>query len=169
MKHVFQPVPIDLFECNPFEKIGKEWALVTAGNQDKVNTMTISWGGMGVMWGKNVCFVFIRDSRFTKELIDNSDFLSLSFMSEQYREALNYCGSHSGRDEDKFEKAGLSVGKKMGIPYVDEADMVILGRKLSSTRINKEDFVIPDIEKKWYTDGDMHNMYIVEIMELLAR
>ena len=60
--HTFQPFPIDQLEFNPFEKIGTEWALVSAGSKQKANTMTISWGGVGVLWGKNVAFLFIRDS-----------------------------------------------------------------------------------------------------------
>ena len=97
--HTFQPYPIDKMEFNPFTKIGKEWALVSAGDKTRCNTMTVSWGGVGVLWGKNVVFIFIRDSRYTKEFLDNGDLFSLSFLNEDYRDALNYCGSHSGRGE----------------------------------------------------------------------
>ena len=107
--HTFQPIPVDMLDMNPFTKIGKEWALLTAGNKQESNTMTISWGGVGVLWGKNVVYVFVRDSRYTKELIDAEDFFSLTFVSDQYRDALNYCGSHSGRNEDKIANAGLTV------------------------------------------------------------
>ena len=58
--HTFQPYPIDKMEFNPFTKIGKEWALVSAGDKTRCNTMTVSWGGVGVLWGKNVVFIFIR-------------------------------------------------------------------------------------------------------------
>ena len=103
--HNFQTYPIDMLEFNPFTKIGKEWALVTTNADTKDNTMTISWGGMGVMWGKNVVYVFIRDTRYTKEFIDKNEFFSISFLDETYRQALNYCGAHSGRDEDKIANA----------------------------------------------------------------
>ena len=85
--HTFQPYPIDKMEFNPFTKIGKEWALVSAGDKTRCNTMTVSWGGVGVLWGKNVVFIFIRDSRYTKEFLDNGDLFSLSFLNEDYREA----------------------------------------------------------------------------------
>ena len=52
--HVFQPIPVDELELNPFESIGKDWALVSAGTKQKANTMTVGWGGIGVLWGKNV-------------------------------------------------------------------------------------------------------------------
>ncbi|MDE7285049.1 MAG: flavin reductase [Lachnospiraceae bacterium] len=166
--HAFQQFPIEQLEINPFEKIGKEWALVSAGSKKKANTMTISWGGVGVLWGKNVAFIFIRDSRYTKEFIDANDFFSVSFLNNQYREALNYCGSHSGRDEDKLKNAGLNWNYKLSIPFVDEGNLVLLCQKLSATKINEDSFLAPDI-KKWYTDGDMHTMYVAEILEVLAR
>ena len=92
--HTFQPYPIDMLDINPFTKLSKEWALVTAGDKEKSNTMTVSWGGTGVLWGKNVVFIFIRESRYTKNFIDNGEFFSLSFLSEKYRDALKYCGAH---------------------------------------------------------------------------
>lgn len=167
--HAFQPLSIDLLECNPFVKIGKEWALVSAGSRQKANAMTISWGGMGVLWGKNVVYVFVRDSRYTKELIDKGDFFSLTFLGEEYREALSYCGSHSGRDGDKLSAAGLTFGFKHSIPYVDEGNLVLLCQKLSATRITEDSFLSPQIKDKWYGDGDMHTMYVAEIIDVLAR
>ncbi|MCM1535759.1 MAG: flavin reductase [Clostridium sp.] len=166
--HAFQPFPIELLEINPFEKIGKEWALVSAGSKQKANTMTISWGGLGVLWGKNVAFIFIRDSRYTKEFLDSHDFFSVSFLSSQYKDALNYCGSHSGRNEDKVNNAGLTWNYKLSIPFIDEGNFILLCRKLSATKITEDSFLVPDI-KTWYADKDMHTMYIAEILEVLAR
>lgn len=166
--HTFQPFPIEDLEFNPFEKIGKEWALVSAGSKKEANAMTVSWGGVGVLWGKNVVFVFIRDSRYTKEFIDNGDFFSVSFLDKNYKDALSYCGSHSGRNEDKIANAGLSWDYKHSIPFIDEGNLVLLCEKLSATKITDDSFISPDI-KKWYADGDMHTMYIGEIIEVLAR
>lgn len=61
MNHTFQPYPVELLDFNPFNKIGKEWMLITAGDKEKANTMTASWGGVGVLWGKNVVYAFVRD------------------------------------------------------------------------------------------------------------
>lgn len=166
--HVFQPFPVEQLEFNPFEKIGKEWALVSAGSRQKANTMTVSWGGVGVLWGKNTAFIFIRDSRYTKEFVDNCDFFSVSFMGKEYKDALNYCGSHSGRNEDKIANAGLTWNYKHSIPFIDEGNFIMLCQKLSATRITEDSFLSPEI-KKWYADGDMHTMYIGEIIEVMAR
>lgn len=166
--HSFQPYPIEELNFNPFEKIGKDWALVSAGTKQRANTMTVSWGGVGVLWGKNVVYIFVRDSRYTKEFIDSGDFFSVSFLDKGYREALNYCGSHSGRDGDKVSDAGLTWNYKLSIPYIDEGNFVLLCQKLSATRITEDSFLSPEI-KKWYADGDMHTMYVGEILEVLAR
>ena len=69
--HDFQPYPIDLVEFNPFTKIGKEWALISAGNKLKFNTMTVSWGGLGVLWNKNVAYIFLL---YLNQILLKNDF-----------------------------------------------------------------------------------------------
>ncbi|MEE0957528.1 MAG: flavin reductase family protein, partial [Ruminococcus sp.] len=86
---------------NPFQLIGNDWALVTAGNAEKFNTMTISWGGVGIMWNKPVTFSFIRPQRYTFGFMQENGCFSMSFFDEEYRKALAFCGSKSGRDVDK--------------------------------------------------------------------
>lgn len=78
--------------------------LITAG-RDKCNTMTASWGGLGVMWSKNVAFVVVRPQRYTKEFLDAEPAFSLSFLGDEHRKALSYLGSVSGRNEDKWPAA----------------------------------------------------------------
>ena len=161
--HTFQPYPIDMLNMNPFTKIGKEWALISAGDKNKCNTMTVSWGGVGVLWGKNVVYIFIRDSRYTKEFIDNGEFFSMSFFDEKYRDALSYCGKESGRNvDDKFKGAGLTPAFRHNIPYPDEANLVLLCRKMAAVPITEDTFVDPQIMPKWYSDNDMHVMYVIE-------
>ena len=75
----FQEVKIEDLSFNPFTKIGKEWLLITAGNEESYNTMTASWGGVGVMWGKNVVSVYIRPQRYTKEFVDHNDLFTIAF------------------------------------------------------------------------------------------
>ena len=168
--HTFQPYPIDMLNMNPFTKIGKEWALISAGDKNKCNTMTVSWGGVGVLWGKNVVYIFIRDSRYTKEFIDNGEFFSMSFFNEKYRDAFSYCGKESGRNvDDKFKGAGLTPAFRHNIPYPDEANLVLLCRKMAAVPITEDTFVDPQIMPKWYSDNDMHVMYVGEIIEAVAR
>ena len=79
----FKEIKPEELQKNPFQMIGKEWLLVTAEKDGKANTMTASWGGVGVMWGRNVAFIVIRPQRYTKEFIDASDKLSLSVLDTQ--------------------------------------------------------------------------------------
>ena len=104
----FKEVPVESVEFNPFTKIGKQWMLVTAGDREKFNTMTASWGAAGVIWGKNTVTVYIRPQRYTKEFIDAKETFTLSFYKEEYRKALSLLGSVSGRDRDKVKEAGLT-------------------------------------------------------------
>ena len=120
--HQFQPYPTDLLELNPFTKISEEWMLIAAGNQEKTNAMTASWGGMGVLWGKNVAFIFVREHRYTKEFIDNEAYFSCTFFDKKYKNDLKYFGIVSGRQEDKFKVSGLNVNFKDNIPFVDEGN-----------------------------------------------
>lgn len=168
--HTFQPYPIEMVELNPFTKISKDWALVSAGNKLKTNTMTVSWGGLGEIWGKDAVFIFIRESRYTKTLIDDGDFFTVSFLSEDYREALNICGSKSGKDcDDKFAEAGLTAAFRHGIPYPDEANFVVLCRKMAAVPITEDTFLDKDIKERFYKNGDLHTMYVGEVIEVMAR
>lgn len=167
--HTFQPYPIDLIEFDPFTKIGNDWMLITAKHNDKINAMTASWGGVGVLWGKNTTFIFVRDSRYTKELIDESDYFSLTFFDNSYKSAMKYFGMVSGRKEDKIKTANMNVNYYEEIPYIDEGNFVICCRKMSATPILPEQFLDHEIEEKWYADGDLHTMYVGEILQILAR
>ncbi len=170
--HNFQPFSLDDIDINPFTKIGKDWALISAGTKNNYNAMTASWGGMGILWGKKVAFLFIRESRYTKELIDQGEMFSVSFLGEDYREALNYCGANSGRDGDKFEAAGLTPAFKLSTPYPDEANFVLICHKLAAVPMTKETFLDGSIDAKFYAGEDKdnyHTLYIGEIMESMAR
>ena len=162
----FQPVSPEELE-NVFHLIGKDWMLITAAGKtpegaDTVNTMTASWGGMGVLWNKPVAFCFIRPQRYTHTLTEQSERFSLSFFTEAYRPALRLCGSKSGRDMDKFAAAGLTPAFCCGVPYVEQARLVLLCRKLYTDVLKKEGFADPALLEN-YKDGDFHRVYAVEI------
>ncbi len=78
---------------NVFDRIGKEWMLITAGKPEKYNTMTASWGGLGVLWNANVSFAFVRPSRYTFEFLEREKYYTLSFLGLSQRRALQICGS----------------------------------------------------------------------------
>ncbi len=151
-----------------FELIGKDWMLITAQKQNgQVNTMTASWGGMGILWGKEVAFVFIRPQRYTKEFVDEAGKMSLCFFGEEHRQMLGYMGKISGRDEDKIAKCNLSVEHEGDIPYFGEAKLVMTGKVLYQQNLQEDCFVDQSLVDKWYAGKDFHTMYVVEIEKVL--
>ena len=91
---------------NIFSAIGDQWMLITAGTADRCNTMTASWGGLGVIWNAPSATCYIRPQRYTKEFVDREDYFTLSFFGEEHRKALQLCGSKSGREVDKVKECG---------------------------------------------------------------
>lgn len=152
----------------PFEQIGKEWMLITAGDQKKFNTMTASWGGVGVLWNKNVATVYIRPQRYTKEFIDAGDTFSLTFFGEGYREALTLCGRKSGRDCNKVEEAGLTPVFDYAAPTFQEGKLVFICKKLYAQEMTPDCFLFDEIENN-YPNKDYHTMYIGEILEVYQK
>ncbi len=165
----FHEIHPDKFIQSPFHLIGKVWQLICVAEQDKVNAMTASWGGLGVMWGKNVSYVVIRPQRYTKELMENSDTFSLSFFSEHYRKVLNYMGTVSGHNENKIEKSGLTLLYSDATPYFKEATAVMFCRKLYAQTFSGTCFTDPTLCHKWYPENDFHTLYISEITKILLK
>lgn len=162
-------INIEELDKSACRMIGKDWMLVTAAKDGKVNTMTASWGGLGVMWGKNVAFLVIRPQRYTKEFIDGSEKLSLTFYDETQKKTLSYLGTVSGREEDKIAKSGLTVAFDGEVPYFKEANIVIEAKKLYHQEFQPECMLDPAIDEKWYPDKDYHTMYICEIEKVMVR
>lgn len=166
----FNELNPDQFDQSPFRVVGKEWMLITAGTPDKINTMTASWGGLGVMWAKNVSFVGIRPQRYTKEFVDNTDTFSLSFFDSSFKKQLGYLGTVSGRDEDKIGKSGLTVRyTEDNIPFFDEAKTVIICKKLYAQDYKPECFIDKELNSMYYPDADYHTLYISEVQKILIR
>ena len=163
----FHEVPIESLEFNPFKKISKQWMLITAGDEKKSNTMTASWGGLGIMWGKNVATAYIRPNRYTKEFVDQTDHFTLSFLPEEERKALNYCGTVSGRDvEDKWAAAGLHPYPVDGTTGVEEAEMIFVCKKLYHQEMKPECFDAPEnvafvVLGLLYGEGDFGKSLII--------
>lgn len=155
---------------NPFTVYAKNWAIVSAANKEgKVNGMTVSWGNIGTMWGMDAATVYIRESRYTKEFVDDSEYFSISFPNpEKYRKQLEYFGTVSGRSEDKFAVSGLNVEMIDGVPAVADSEIVLICCKKCRQPLEFEN-INSDIVEKWYSDKDKHIMYIGLIEKILVR
>lgn len=168
----FKEIAPEELMLNPFTKIGKEWMLITAGaDAGHCNTMTASWGAMGVMWGKNVVSVYIRPQRYTKEFVDAEERFTCAFFGEgNQREALSLLGKVSGRDvPDKVSQAGLTPVEVGGSVAFEEAELVFVCRKLYARELPPEDFVDTSCDARWYPNHDYHTMYMAEIEKVLVK
>ncbi len=165
----FESIPVKEFACQPFKILDEGWMLITAEAENRVNTMTASWGGFGIMWGKPVAFMVLRPQRFTKVLLDQQPTFSLSFLPHQtYAKELGYLGTISGYEEDKIEKSGLTVAHHNQTPYFEESEMVMICRKLSMHVLPPSGFLDESLQSTWYPNKDFHYLYISEITDILT-
>ena len=152
---------------NAFKIIGEDWMLITAGKEDAFNTMTASWGGLGILWHKPVSYSFVRPSRYTYEFMEKGDTYTFSFFTEKYRKALNLLGSKSGRDGDKISEAGLTpVSVEHDAVSFKEARLVVVSKKLYQQDLNPDNFCEPEIATH-YPQKDYHRMYVGEVISVL--
>ena len=164
-------ISVSELQMNPMDMIAKEWMLVTAGNQERgYNTMTASWGHLGSIWGHGgglpTSVIFIRPQRFTKEFVDREEYYTLSFFAPEYKKALGYLGSHSGRDGDKVAAAGLTPMFLEDTTAFAEAKLVLVCRKLYRAPLLEEGFLDKAVLEDCYPNRDLHDMYIGEICKV---
>lgn len=163
----FSQIDLKDLQFNPFEMIGSDWMLVTAGNDSAWNTMTASWGQMGVLWNMDVATIYVRPQRHTKTFIDQTDDFTLSFFGDQWREALTICGTTSGRDTDKALACGLEAqpaGESMAFA---QAQLVLVCHKLYAQELDEGGFVARELLDANYPDRDLHTMYVGRIDQVL--
>lgn len=158
----YKKIDINELTLNPFKAIGKDWLLISAIKDGTVNTMTASWGGVGVIWNKNVVTVYIRPQRYTKEFVDNSDFFTITFF-DGYKKELGILGSKSGRDGDKITEVGFDLELINNQPTFKQGTMTMICRKLYHGQIEPDGFFDKSLDDKNYPNNDYHHIYIGEI------
>ena len=157
----FRSIKPKEIEQNVFDHIGTDWMLVTAGNESSYNTMTASWGQMGILWNKPVATVYLRPQRYTLEFMEREETFSLSFFKKgTRRDELNLLGSKSGRDGDKISESGLEVTFFSGTPAFEEAELVLCCRKLFVQDLHEACFLDEKLRKRMYPQKDYHRMYV---------
>lgn len=154
------------FNTDIFTLFDKKWALLTAGNEDSFNTMTISWGGLGTLWGKPVATVYVRTSRYTHDFMDANEYFTVSFYPEECRNALNVLGTKSGRKMDKMKGSGLTPEKAGESMTFKEAEITLVCRKLFRQELDVAK--MPEkIAGALYSGQAPHDMYIGEVVEII--
>ncbi len=175
----FKEIKINEYNGNPMTMFGEDWALVAAGNeQNGYNAMTIAWGHLGAIWDRNTSTgkiiiptaeVYIRPQRYTKEFIDREELFTISSFDESYRKSLGYMGSHSGREEDKIAKAGLTPVFADDTTYFEEAKIIFICRKIYQDTLIDNGFLDKKIMDDNYPKKDYHERYVGEIVKILVK
>ena len=161
---MFKEISAKEIDTNLIKAISEEWMLVAAGDKDKFNMMTASWGFAEEMWGSDCMAAVIRPQRYTMEFINNSDYFTLSFYGDN-KDIHKICGSKSGRDTDKVKLTGLTPVFSDNTVYFEEARLVIVCKKQYVQQMKEECFTDKE-PLRWY-NNDLHYMVIGKIEKVL--
>ena len=153
---------------NIVKLLADDWGLLAAGDEAGNNGMTVSWGGLGEIWGRDAVFVFARPQRYTREFLERHDTFSLSFFGGEYKKELALFGGKSGRDMDKFAATGLTRAFECGCVYPEQAELVVICRKIAFFDLGPEGYLDETIMQN-YPISDFHRMYVGEIVKTLAK
>ncbi len=151
---------------NLISKIRDEWALIAAGDENGFNMMTASWGFFGEMWNKDCAICAIRPQRYTLKFAEESEYFTLCFLGDN-KAPHKVCGSMSGRDVNKVEMTGLVPVFEGGAVYFEQAETVVICKKLYADYLREENFC-DESPKKCY-NGDYHKMFYGEIVKVLVK
>ncbi len=167
---MFKEIDITHLNKNVVDLFKNRWALVTAGDKDALNTMTVSWGAVGELWGKDMATLYIRPQRYTEEFLNKNDYLTVSFYPDDMKKQIHgVCGSKSGRDVDKVKECNLTPVFDEKAPYFNEAQIVLVCKKAAKSRFNPDEFLDGEIDEKWYPQNDYHFIYYAEIEKVLVK
>ena len=160
--------PIDLATLTPevFRDFVSKNALLTAGNKEGYNTMTIGWGQLGSIWNVPACTVYVRPERYTYGFMEESGYFTVSILPEDRRDIARLCGSKSGREVDKAAECGLTLSYAEGdAPYFEEAELVLVCKKLYAQDMDAA-FITDGgpIDKFYGKAGNWHRMYIGQVV-----
>lgn len=167
---MFKDVPFDEYAPKTIQQLPKG-AFLTVKDGERVNTMTIGWGNIGVIWGKPVFTVLVRLSRYTYELLKNAREFTVSIpASGDLQKELGFCGSKSGRDFNKFQECGLTpiAGKAVAAPIIKECAIFYEGRVVYHQAMDPA-LTDEDIQNKFYSTKDYHVFFYGEILASYIR
>ena len=162
----------DFSQLSPeiFRFFMKEEPLLAAGRAGDLNVMTIGWGGLGSLWNKPACTIYVRPTRHSFGFLEREDCFSVNLLSRKWAAELSYCGTVSGRDEDKVAHCGFELAyTDSGVPYVAQSDLVLICKKIYADFIKPDLILDPAVEDTMYPLKDYHRVYTGEVVEVFGR
>jgi flavin reductase (DIM6/NTAB) family NADH-FMN oxidoreductase RutF len=165
---LFKSISPEEITDNVFKLVGKDFTVITAGKEPEHNSMTASWGGLGILFEKPVTWCFLRASRYTLELIKKEHSYTMSYFPDQYKEQVLFFGSKTGKNTDKMKETTLTaVQTPSGNVSYKEAKLIIECKLTELTSVNPDDFYTS--EGKDFINGayqevkDYHKLVFGEI------
>lgn len=165
---MFKEIKFDEIKNELLEKLKKDFALVTAGKENDLNTMTVSWGAFGELWHKDMATIYIRENRYTLKYLDKEDYFTITFYGKDYKNELLLCGTKSGKDIDKVKETGFTIFYDKA-PYFKEASIVLICKKVSKTYFKDIEIYDENIINDNYNDNDYHYAYSGIIEKVLVK
>ena len=164
IKNIFKTIDPEEITTNFFHELNVNWALLTSGNRDNYNTMTVSWGNTGILWHEPVVIVYCRPQRYTFEFLNKHDYYTLSLFDPEYKHIVQYCGSHTGRNVNKIQETGLKplFTEKGNIGY-EQSKLVLECQIIYSDDIKESNFIDKSLVGSIYPGKDFHRFFIGRI------
>ncbi len=164
---MFKQIDFTQVKENVVDLIKNQWGLVCAGDENGYNMMTVSWGSVGELWGKDMVTIYIRPERYTDKFVDENDYFTLSFYPEEMKKQIHsVCGSKSGRDVNKTELTKLTPVFD-DAPYFEQAKLVLICKKMAKSQFDECQFTDKSIKSDWYDGMGMHYIYYGSIEKVL--
>lgn len=163
-------------EINVFDYAGDickampQGILLTTKSGDEVNTMTIGWGMVGIQWGKPIFIAYVRDSRYTRKLLDESGEFTVNVPYGEFdKKILGFCGTKSGRDIDKFKELGLTMEEpvKISVPGIKELPLTLECKVIYQQKQERE-AITDEVKKRYYAGVDMDNFHTAYYGEIVG-
>jgi flavin reductase (DIM6/NTAB) family NADH-FMN oxidoreductase RutF len=152
---------------NVVDLLKNQWALVTAGDENGLGTMTVSWGAVGELWAMDMATIYIRPQRNTVKYLEDNEYFTLTFYPQEYKKILSFCGANSGRDVDKVKETGLTPVFDCKAPYFEQAKLVLVCRKVAKGNFDSQQFIDQSIIPAQYPANDFHYIYYGAIEKVL--
>ncbi len=164
------PVPYDYQLNKTLARLANPGLLLAATKPNGAsNVMTIGWGTVGIIWGRPIFIVLVRPSRYTYEFIEASGAFTVNVPSEDLRQWVGFCGSHSGRDVDKFAafKITTTPGQRVAAVTIDPCPMVYECKVVHHNDVIPA-HLDPEVELGAYKGSNYHRLYYGQILGTYA-
>lgn len=162
---------IDLFDYSEIIMKKLQKGILITTKDSKVNSMTISWGAMGIEWGKPIFTTYIRQSRFTRAQLDKTGEFTVNIpLDDDVKNIIGICGSKSGRDTDKIKELGLTLEEPEtgSVPGIKELPLTleckVVYKQMQDMLSMPKDVVDSCYPKDGNGNRDMHIAYYAEIV-----